>query len=762
RMWEEFTQSIHSFIKDKKNLALHTHGKKKANPIVNPSIRAVEESLKSVYDAHRGRLPSVVIREPDSGKFQPLPEVQGNGKEKVSDEQVAIHLLTLQIPKKAGPNPGVQIEGQARSNPGDDVVPQPQSSPIVHAGPNLEHIDLEATDVSTQQNPKQIDEGFTTAYPNVQENLKLTVSKAVDEIVTDAVDWAIQALLRNRFRDLPEADMKEILHQRMWETNSYKAHEDHMIKKKKRHDSSKTSPGSPPHQPPPPPPPADLHMDDDTAPDEQVHSSDDEDIRNAHLLKVNLQQDWWKPHEEDRPATPEPTWSIPSSDLPLSPTKPAQDLSHTHRPTSPIIEDWVSDSDDESKTKAPQIVPSFVQVTQPKHAKPSVTKSKTPIRRHLTHSHSPKTSNSPPRVTAVKDLVVSAAQGNPQHALKDKGVIDSGFSRHMTGNMSYLFDFEELNGGYVTFGRNPKGGKISSKGKIKTDSLGKFNGKVDEGFLVGYSVSSKAFRVFNSRTRIIQETLHVNFLENKPNIAGSGPTWLFDINSLTRTMNYQPDTAGNQTNPSAGYRDLSAEFEDCSDNSINEVNAAGTIVPTVGKNSPKSTNTFSAVGPSNVAASPTYGKSSFIDAFQLPDDLDMPELKDITCSDDEDNVVSPIPTTRVHKDYPVSQIIAISLMEVYRWTQDQMPSCSLGQTDHFSWWMEVDEEEAIKTIKKLKNILKFQMDLLVVEEEVADEVETQTSPELCTTSCDLHELCRSWFPTFVGEESLSCLLLANL
>ncbi|GJU32039.1 hypothetical protein Tco_1175628 [Tanacetum coccineum] len=229
------------------------------------------------------------------------------------------------------------------------------------------------------------------------ENLDIPhqVSKAVDEIVTDAVDWAIQAPLRDRFRDFPEADMKEILHHRMWETNSYKAHEDHKKlyealeksmdrdhsdqlltdlaearrKKKKRHDSPKTPPGSPPHQPPPPPPPAgpsgtsgssqlppppppsstnqsdpskstaapsssktaasaeymawtttntrlklsvssipeDLHIDDDTAPNEQVYSSNDEDIGNDHIPKVNLMQDWWKPlFEEDRPATPEP------------------------------------------------------------------------------------------------------------------------------------------------------------------------------------------------------------------------------------------------------------------------------------------------------------------------------------------------------------------------------------------------------------------------------------------------------------------------
>nr|GEV79028.1 hypothetical protein [Tanacetum cinerariifolium] len=51
--------------------------------------------------------------------------------------------------------------------------------------------------------------------------------------------------------------------------------------------------------------------------------------------------------------------------------------------------------------------------------------------------------------------------GNPQHALKDKGVINSGCLRHMTGNISYLFDFYEINGGYVAFGGNPKGGKIT-------------------------------------------------------------------------------------------------------------------------------------------------------------------------------------------------------------------------------------------------------------------------------------------------------------
>nr|GEY34003.1 hypothetical protein [Tanacetum cinerariifolium] len=489
------------------------------------------------------------------------------------------------------------------------------------------------------------------------------------------------------------------------------------------------------------------------------------------------------------------TSSSSSFDNELSPTKPTQDLSHTNETSAPIIEDWVSDSEDESETNDPQIVPMLTQskpvsitavrpvcadvpkimVTGPRHAHSIDTKSKSPIIKHITCSPSPKTSNPPPRVTAAQAQVVSAAKGkkgnwgNPQYALKDKGVIDSECSWHMTGNMSYLSEFEELNGGYVAFRGNPKGGKIFGKGKIKTgkldfedvyfikelkfnlfsvsqmcdkknkvlftdtkclvltpefklpdesqnrvlvtkphnktpyellhgqtpsigfmrpfgchvtilntlDPLGKFEGKVDEGFLVGYSVNSKAFRVFNSRTHIVQETLHVNLLENKPNIAGSGPTWLFDIDSLTRTMNYQPVTAGNQSNlsvddafdekehdakkpesvvnvsPSSKNRDLSTEFEDHSDNSSNDVNAAGSIVPTAGQNSSNNTNPFSAA-----------------DAFQLSDNHDMLEMEDITYSDYENVgaeadfnnletsiIVSPIPTTRTHKDHPVSQII---------------------------------------------------------------------------------------------------------
>nr|GFB06609.1 hypothetical protein [Tanacetum cinerariifolium] len=173
----------------------------------------------------------------------------------------------------------------------------------------------------------------------ILENLDIPqqVSIAVAEIVTNAFDWAIQAPLWNRFRDLPEAYIKEILHQRITQ------------KEEKRRDSPKTPSGSPPHQPPPPllpacpsgtsgsprasgsskvppppPPPPSTNQ--------KAHSSDDEDIGNAHIPKVNLRQDWWKPLEEDRTATPEPAWSISSSDVPVLKNNWASALASTYSP----------------------------------------------------------------------------------------------------------------------------------------------------------------------------------------------------------------------------------------------------------------------------------------------------------------------------------------------------------------------------------------------------------------------------------------------
>ncbi|GKC83406.1 hypothetical protein Tco_1139123, partial [Tanacetum coccineum] len=342
--------------------------------------RAIEESLKDAHGAPRGPLPPVVFRETDTGKFQPLPEVEGKGKEKVGAEQAAQVLLNLQTPKKkspteqyifqrrtsaptepsghdessslyvelglsdsdtesdeevppvvkssaqdegqAGPNPGKQDEGQAGPDPGiqdkgqaepnpDDAYPNVQENlkltvdelvileePARSTGTlsSLQHLakgfsfgdqffndkpseaDNEKTTTDTEvesmvsvtihqdisaippMTSPVIDLVFRPNSPNVHRPLPTTtsvtattttilttiplppqpqrlenqdipnqVSKAMDEIVMDAVDWAMQAPLRKCFRDLPKADMKEILHNRMWESKSYQTHEDHIM-----------------------------------------------------------------------------------------------------------------------------------------------------------------------------------------------------------------------------------------------------------------------------------------------------------------------------------------------------------------------------------------------------------------------------------------------------------------------------------------------------------------------------------------------------
>nr|GEY10169.1 ribonuclease H-like domain-containing protein [Tanacetum cinerariifolium] len=478
----------------------------------------------------------------------------------------------------------------------------------------------------------------------------------------------------------------------------------------------------------------------------------------------------------------------------------------------------------------------------------------------LTQSkHVPITAVRPVNTAVPKTSVTRPKQvkpiGNPQHALKNKGVIDNECSRHITGNMSYLSDFEELNCGYVAFGGNLKGGKISRKGKIKTGKLDfddvyfvkelkfnlfsvsqmcdKKNGVLfsdteclvlspefklsDESQVLlrvhrennMYNVNLKNIVPYGDLTCLfVKATIdesnlwhrrlgHINFKTMNKLVKGNlvrklptkvfktnntcfackkgkqhrascktkpvnsvnqplyrlhmdlfGPTFVKSLNKksycLVFTDDYsrftwvfflatkdetspilktfitglenqlslivkviesdngtefknndlnqfcgmkgikrefsntdgdaafdekesgfdekKPESEVNVSSSSSaqskkhndktkkeakgkspiesliGYINLSVEFEDFSKDSINEVNAAGTLVTVVLQLSPNSTNTFSAAGPSNAAASPKHGKSSCIDASQLPVDPDMPELEDITYSDDEDNV----------------------------------------------------------------------------------------------------------------------------
>nr|GFB09643.1 putative ribonuclease H-like domain-containing protein [Tanacetum cinerariifolium] len=88
------------------------------------------------------------------------------------------------------------------------------------------------------------------------------------------------------------------------------------------------------------------------------------------------------------------------------------------------------------------------------------------------------------------------------------------------------------------------------------DNVGKFEPKRDEGYFIGYSMSRKAFRVFNKRNGRVEENLHVEFLEHKAIEKGAGPIWLFDIDSLTKSMNYVLVDAGTNSTNFSGTKDV--------------------------------------------------------------------------------------------------------------------------------------------------------------------------------------------------------------
>nr|GEV12371.1 hypothetical protein [Tanacetum cinerariifolium] len=256
------------------------------------------------------------------------------------------------------------------------------------------------------------------------------------------------------------------------------------------------------------------------------------------------------------------------------------------------------------------------------------------------------------------------------------------------------------------------------------------------------------------------------FLENKPNVAGSGPTWLFEIDNLTKTMNYQPVTAGNQSNPSAGVQEqFHAEkagekieqqyvlFPVWSSGSTNTHNTDGdapfdekepefdekkpeyefNVSPSSSAQSKKQNDKTkreakgknpvkSFTGYRNLSAkfedfsNNSINKDNAVDASQLLDDPDMPELEDITYSDDEDDVsaeadfndletsiiVSPIPTTRVHKDHHVTQIIGDLSPATQTWSMTRVAR-DQGHTQEEG----IDYEEVFAPVAKIEAIRLF-------------------------------------------------------
>ncbi|GJU20364.1 hypothetical protein Tco_1153706 [Tanacetum coccineum] len=425
-----------------------------------PLLAVLEESLTDAYPTRRGPLPPVVFREPDTGKLQPLPEVQGKGKEKrhtpvpselasheessslyaklglygsdtESDEQMpSVVRSGAQDEGQAGPDPGTLDEGQDGPNPDGDwvccnpnlstpsaaypdvqenlkltvdeqVIPEePVSStgPIVHLclppmtspvigpvprpdSPNV-HWPLPTTTTTTaaqQQTTLPLPPSNHTREAAVGVLLfhrRLGSERSNDSVIGCGYSYQYacieRVLFRARFKDSPTSDMMGNSAPTMLEEDYDKGHANHRVPIQGRLDTGASDSAQ---APPPPPPslsthqgdqststaapsssktaasaeysawtttdtrvkpsittiPDDLYMDDETTADEQAYSSGDE-VGHDHIPTVNLRRSWWKPLTEDRPATPEPTWTIPSSDLTMPTNNWASALKSTYTP----------------------------------------------------------------------------------------------------------------------------------------------------------------------------------------------------------------------------------------------------------------------------------------------------------------------------------------------------------------------------------------------------------------------------------------------
>nr|GEW85797.1 hypothetical protein [Tanacetum cinerariifolium] len=294
----------------------------------------------------------------------------------------------------------------------------------------------------------------------------------------------------------------------------------------------------------------------------------------------------------------------------------------------------------------------------------------------------------------IKDL------RNPQLDLQEKGVIDNGCSRHMTGNMSYLSQYEKINDGYVAFRGNPKGGKIIA---TKDETSG-----ILKAFITGIE------NLIDPKVKIIRCDNRTEFKNKEMNLfyekQGSGPTWLFDIDTLTKSMNYKPVVVENQSNgstrkarvetvPEKDYILLplwtqdplfsfsskdspgdrfkpsgEEEKKDVEDPRNEDNKVLSTEEPRVNQEKDanvNNTNNINTVSPTaNVAGIKDNAFDKNI-VYGCADDLNMPNMEEIVYSNDDEDVgakadmtnldtnipVSPIPTTRIHNDHLVEQII---------------------------------------------------------------------------------------------------------
>ncbi|GJT85743.1 putative ribonuclease H-like domain-containing protein, partial [Tanacetum coccineum] len=337
-----------------------------------------------------------------------------------------------------------------------------------------------------------------------------------------------------------------------------------------------------------------------------------------------------------------------------------------------IIKDWVSDSKEEdvpqAKIEKKTVKPSFTKI---EFVKP---KGKTAKRLKIVVN------------AARPKAVVNVVKGNNVNDVKastylqKKGVIDSVCSRHMTENMSYLTDFKEINRGYVAFGDNPKGGKITSKGIIKTGTLDFENVYFlsDESHVLlkvprknnMYSVDLKNIVLKGGLTYLFVKATsdesklwhrrlgHINFKTMNKLVKGNLirdyillPLWTVDP-SFSQSSKSSPDDGSKPSSDDEKKVDEDPRKDSESIDQENDDNVSST-----NNVNDASTNKVNDVG----------GKTS----IELPDDPNMSALEDIVYSNDDEDVgaeadmnnleitiqVSPNPTTRIHKDHPLDQVI---------------------------------------------------------------------------------------------------------
>nr|GEU87685.1 retrovirus-related Pol polyprotein from transposon TNT 1-94 [Tanacetum cinerariifolium] len=174
------------------------------------------------------------------------------------------------------------------------------------------------------------------------------------------------------------------------------------------------------------------------------------------------------------------------------------------------------------------------------------------------------------------------------------------------------------------------------------DHLGKFDGKSNKGFFVGYSTNSKAFRVYNTRTKKVEVNLHINFLENKPIIAGT------NSNDFTgKGASFDADLDGDNKNNDGPCKESEIDNQE-------------------GPNAENSTKDVNTVGPSiNITSSNINTASPTVNTIRQSDDFfgaddDMRSLDGVEVDIRNISTIYPVPTTpntRFHKDHSLDNVI---------------------------------------------------------------------------------------------------------